>query len=331
MKIHNCIPLENQDEWNSALMNINHSYFHTWENCFAMNKTTHFKTFLYLFEHNGIKIACPLSERIYKGFTDIVTPYGFSGFAGNKDYPEFKNYWNEFVREKKYVCGYISLNPTSENVTYFEEKDAYISTNLYFIDLRKSLTELFENLDSNRKRQIINYKKAESGFKYDRKILTDFLLGNYPSYLKRINASQANFFTDETLKEICNSENVYLAGAGDNGKVEAVYVFGYTEFEGNCLLNVATPEGRQYSPLLLWNGLKFFRSKKIPLMNLGGGIKEDDSVALSKERFGAYKLSFKNLKQVYDEINYEKLCAIEKVISKDRAGYFPAYRKNLTV
>lgn len=328
MKIHNCIPLDSYDEWKDILKDIPHSFYHTQENCYAMSKTTHYDTYLYLFEHNGFKIVCPLSERDYNGFTDIVTPYGFSGFSGVRDFPEFKSYWNEFVNEKKYVCGYISLNPSTVNETYFDSDDAFISTNLYFIDLRKSLTELFENLDANRRKQIVNFKKAEAGFVYDRKILTEFLLNNYSDYLKRIKASSANYFSEETLREICTQDNVYMVGAGRSDKIEAVYIFGYTKFEGNCLLNVATFEGRQYSPLLLWSGLKFFRTKKIPVMNLGGGLNEDDNVALSKERFGAYKLPFMNLKQIYDEDIYSKLCHEKGIDATDRSGYFPAYRKN---
>ncbi|MCY7363386.1 MAG: hypothetical protein LH629_15165, partial [Ignavibacteria bacterium] len=77
----------------------------------------------------------------------------------------------------------------------------------------------------------------------------------------------------------------------------------------------------------LWSGLKFFRSKKIPLMNLGGGINEEDNVALSKERFGAYKLPLINLKQIYNAELYKKLCDRGDVSSESNTGYFPAYRK----
>ena len=63
-------------------------------------------------------------------------------------------------------------------------------------------------------------------------------------------------------------------------------------------------------------------------MNLGGGIKEDDSVALSKERFGAYKLPFYNLKQIYDSDVYEKLCTQKGLKASDKSGYFPVYRKS---
>lgn len=328
MKMHSLIPIESESEWKDALKDIRHSFYHTRESCYAMHLTTGYRTYLYSFEHEGIRIICPVSEREFGGYTDIVTPYGFSGFAGNEDYPGFQNYWKEFVKEKKYVCGYISLNPALTNSTYYSGQDAYKSTNLFYIDLKLSLTELFENLDSNRKKIIKNFRKYEAGFIYDRNILTKFFTDNYYDFLKRINASQANYFSKETLEYICSLENVYMVGTGTEERTEAVYLFAYTGSEGLCLFNVALPEGRQYASLLLWSGLKFFRSKKIPLMNLGGGIKEDDSVALSKERFGAYKLPFYNLKEIYDKEIYEKLCLQKGFKSDDKSGYFPAYRKS---
>lgn len=328
MAKHICIPLESAGEWKDALKDVKHSYCHTLENSHAMSLTTGYKTFLYVFENEGAKIICPLSEREYNGYRDIVTPYGFSGFTGNTDYPAFKNYWKEFVKEKGYVSGYISMNPLTENETYYSHEDAFKTTNLYFINLKLSITELFENLDANRRKQIKDFKKAESGFIYDREILKNFFIDNYYEFLKRTGASQANYFKKETLEYICSLENVYMSGAGINGEPEAVYIFAHTDYEGICLFNIATPEGRRHSPLLLWGGLKYFRSRKIPVMNLGGGIKEDDSVALSKERFGAYKLPFLNLKQIYNEDVYERLCKEMGHNSEDRSGYFPAYRKN---
>ncbi|MBK7158102.1 MAG: hypothetical protein IPH77_05970 [Ignavibacteria bacterium] len=328
MKIHNMIPLESETEWKDALKGIRHSFYHTRESCYAMHLTTGYRTYLYCFEHDGVRIVCPVAERDFGGYTDIVTPYGFSGFTGNVDFSEFQNYWKEFVTEKKYVCGYISLNPSLTNSNYYSGQDAFKSTNLFYIDLKLSLTELFENLDSNRKKIIKNFRKYEAGFIYDRSILTKFFTENYYDFLKRINASQANYFSKETLEYICSLENIYMVGAGTESKPEAVYLFAHTESEGLCLFNVALPEGRQYASLLLWCGLKFFRSKKIPLMNLGGGIKEDDSVALSKERFGAYKLPFYNLKQIYDSDVYEKLCTQKGFKASDKSGYFPVYRKS---
>ena len=325
--MHKCIPLESPGEWKDAQKDISHSFYHTWENCHAMNLTTGYKTYLYVFEKENVKIICPVAEREYNGYVDITTPYGFSGFAGNRDFPDFINYWTEFAVKKNYICGYISLNPLTSSESYFNKKDSYISTNLYFIDLSKSLTDIFENLDANRRKQIKDFKKAEAGFIYDKDILTEFLINNYPDFLKRTNASKANYFSESTLRALCFSENVFMAGAGDKGKIEAVYVFGYTQFTGDCLFNVATVEGRKHTALLFWRGLKYFKSKKIPVMCLGGGIREDDNVAMSKERYGAYKLPFVNLKQIYDHERYNQLCILKNINPAEMNGYFPAYRK----
>lgn len=332
MIIQKCISpgsADAKEDWDKALSVIKHSFAHTYDNCKAMSMTTGYETYLYVFEKDGVKIICPFAERKYKGFTDIVTPYGFSGFTGNKDCPEFLSYWNEFVNDRKYVCGYISINPLFKNETYFKEEDAFTSTNLYYIDLEQSLTELFEGLDSNRKKLIKNYKKHESKFIYDRKALTEFFLKNYEDFLKRINASKANYFSCETLEYICNLDNIFMVGAG-RSDIEAVYIFASTEYAADCLFNVATPEGREFSPLLLWCGIRHFKKKKIPVICLGGGLKEDDNVALSKERFGGYKLPFFNLKQIYKLDVYEKLCEEKNLSFEDinnKEGYFPAYRK----
>ena len=86
--------------------------------CNANN--TGLETYLYSLQTDGVQIVCPVSERTCRGYTDIVTPYGFSGFVGNGDSPEFSRRWVTFVKLKGYVCGYINLNPLFENSTYFE-------------------------------------------------------------------------------------------------------------------------------------------------------------------------------------------------------------------
>lgn len=325
MSIHNLIPLDS-NEWNVALKDIRHSFAHTRESCYAMGLTTGYKTFLYVFESDGIRIICPIAEREFKGYTDIVTPYGFSGFTGNGVHPEFTEYWKEFTEKKDYVCGYLSLNPLFIKSEYFTTGEDFSNTNLYFLDLDKSLTELFENLDSNRKRIIKNFKKTESDFIYDKALLTDFFISNYYNFLKSINASQASYFKKETLEYICSLENVYMTGALENDKLVAVYIFAHTEHSADCLFNVPLPEGRKYAPLLLWAGLKHYRKLKIPVMNLGGGLKEEDDIALSKERLGAFKLPFVNLKQIYKKENYSSLCKEVNADPDDLSGYFPAFR-----
>lgn len=325
---YKCISLDSPDEWKEALKGIRHSFAHTWENCYAMHLTTNYKTFLFSYEEGNARVICPFAERTYGKYTDIVTPFGFSGFTGSGDSSGLKDNWRDFVKGKNYVCGYLSINPVFYNDSYFDPEDAYQTSNLYFIDLTLSLTELFENLNSNRRKQIKNFRMFEPLFIYDRKILTEFFISNYHDFLKRVNASGENYFKKETLEYICNLENIFMVGAGKENKTEAVYIFSYTDYIADCMFNISINEGRKYTSLLLWRGLKYFRSKKIPLMNLGGGLREgDENIASSKERFGGFKLPFKSLKQIYDSDLYKKLCSEKGIDANNMSGYFPAYRQ----
>jgi hypothetical protein len=280
-----CIPLESSAEWKEALHGIKHAFAHTWENCYAMHLTTGFRTYLYCFETENVRVVCPIAEREFDGYIDIVTPYGFSGFVGNGHYPQFPLFWRQFVKERGYVCGYIALNPIFETSVYFNSNEAYRSNTLYFLDLTLSIDELFSKLDRNRKRELKDFNKHV--FVLDRDTLIDFFLETYPEFLRRVQAPPASYFTMETL---------------------------------------TTPEGRRHATALLWWGVNHLKAKRVPLLNLGGGVRENDTIARSKERFGPIKLPFRPLKQIYDRRIYEELCQQRGVDPDDRTGYFPAYR-----
>jgi hypothetical protein len=121
-------------------------------------------------------------------------------------------------------------------------------------------------------------------------------------------------------------DNVVVVGAGTVDKIEAVYIFGRTPYAGDCLFNVAVPEGRHYATLLLWWGVNYLKSKDVPVLNLGGGVREGDSIAQSKEFFGSIKRPFRALKQVYNQEIYERLCLSRGADPTYRTGYFPPYQ-----
>lgn len=321
------VPLDSPTEWRDALKGIKHAFAHTWENCYAMHLTTGLKTYLYRFEKENIRIACPISERMFGKYTDIVTPYGFSGLAGNNDCSEFSYYWKQFVRQRGYVCGYIGLNPVFENNTYYGPDEVYQYNSVYVLDLTLSQSELYANLSPNRKRQLKNWEKILSNIVLEKSTVTHFFLTNYPDFCGRRNASPTYNFSRDTLSFLTSLDNVLIVGIGNLEKVEAVSVFAYTADIGEYLFNVSLPESRHHSAALLWYGVNHLKSLQIPLLNLGGGILENDGVAQFKQRFGAKKLALKCLKQVYEPEIYETLCRQVNVDPNDLSGYFPAYRR----
>ena len=327
MEIERCIPLENPLEWKEALKGIKHDFAHTWESCYAMYLTTGFPTYLYTFELENVRIVCPISERTFDGYTDIVTPYGFSGFVGNGQFPEFPRYWKRFVKEKGYICGYIGLNPVFEDSSYYEINEAYQYNNIYVLDLTLATTELFTKFSSDRRYKLKHWKDNFLMITHEKPVLAEFFLGQYHNFFRSRNASRTYDFSNETLSFLTNQENVHIVGIQNSGRVVAVNVFAFTPDAGESLFNVSLDEGRRYSALLIWYGVIHLKSLGIPSLNLGGGVRENDGIARFKQRFGAKELPLKSLKQVYDPQVYEQLCWKMNADPNDRAGYFPPYQK----
>lgn len=325
------IPLSSPHKWKKALQGIEHAFGHTWENCYAMHLTTGYETYLYLFEHGETKVVCPIAERSYNGYIDIVTPYGFSGFVGTNHFDGFQKIWKCFIQEKEYISGYFSLNPLFLKSSFIEQTDLFEYNYLYVLDLQLNLIELYNGFDRNRKRQIKKFEDEDQQIVTDKEVLKSFFLKNFETFFIGKGASEVYSFSQKTLSFLCLLDNVFMAGTGTGGNIEAVSVFAFTNDCAEALFHVSLPEGRHHTVPLLWEGIKYLKEKNIPLLNLGGGIKENDSVAQFKERFGTKKYRLKSLKQIYNQPIYESLCQRILADPFDKEGYFPNYRKSLII
>ena len=321
------IPLSEPVKWKAALRDIPHAFGHTQESCYAMQLTTGYPTYLYVFQKDDVKIVCPLAERSYHGYTDVVTPYGFSGLTGNNNFPGFPRYWQNFLSEAGYVCGYIGLNPLLEKETYLPADDVYPYNTLYVLDLQLTISELFQRLSQNRRRQLKNFDSILPQFTTDKILLKDFFISRYHAFVAEKQAAPVYNFSRPTLSYLLDLDNVLLVGFVENGQVRAVSVFAYTTYTGEYLFNVSLPGAQDQTAALLWYGVKLLKSKNIPYLNLGGGVKAGDSLAQFKQRFGATALPLKCLKEVFKEPVYHQLCQKAQVDPADKEGYFPAYRR----
>jgi hypothetical protein len=323
MKVrHRCISVDAATDWQVALHGIRHGFAHTRDNCRAMQLTSHLETYLYYFEAGNTRIACPISVRQFGVYRDIFTPYGLSGFVGTGDFSDFPHYWNEFVRREGYVCGYIGLNPVFANTTYFKLDEAQPYNTIYVLDLTLGIDQIFANLSNNRKRQL---KRPGCEIVIERRVLIDFFLNTYCDFVSRVNASAVYHFSMETLSFLLNLDNVLVVGARGQKNIEAVSVFAFTPYAADFLFNVSLPTGRHHSAVLLWYGATRLKSLNIPVLNLGGGIRNNDGVTEFKRRFGARELTLKCLKQVYEPDAYMKLCRHVNADPDDRSGYFPPW------
>lgn len=318
------IPLDSPGEWKEALVGIRHTFGHTWENCYAMHLTTGLQTYLYCFEEDATRIVCPVVERDFHGYVDVVKPFGFSGFVGKGECPDFALHWDNFARERGYVCAYLGLNPVFGYETHFDAASIYQYDTVYVLDLTPSVDALYGCCDSNRKRQLKHWDDIVANLVVDKPAVETFFKRTYYDFLQTKNAEPIYYVSDETLSFLFNSDNVALVGMRDGEEVVAASVFFYTSHGGDYWFGLSLLGGRKHSAALVWYGIRYLKSLGIPLLNFGGG---DAGTAEFKRRFGAKGRPLRCLKQVYNRDVYEALCREANADPHDMAGYFPAYRK----
>ncbi|HEY7253395.1 MAG TPA: hypothetical protein VIG37_23055 [Methylomirabilota bacterium] len=321
-----CIPLDARADWQDALRGIPHAFGHTWESCYAIHLTSRLPTYLYCFTKEDVRIVCPIAERTLGGHTDIVTPYGFSGFVGNRDCPDFPEHWSAFARRRGYVCGYFQLHPVFENRTYFAPAETHQYNHVYVIDLTLDPRELLARLGRTRRKEVARLGEGPDHVIVDRGAATDFFLATYSAFFRRKNAAAPYGFSEETVSFLCGLDNTLLVGAGADGRVEAAALGAYTPYCGEGLFQVSLPDRPRHAVQLVWHRVNRLKALGVPRFNLGGGIKDGDGVAAFKEQFGGTKLPLRSLRQIYRPDVFEQLCRQTGAVGHDPAGYFPPYR-----
>ena len=321
---HELIPLAQGERWAEVLAELPHVHAHTWGFCQAVQLTSGLATYLYRYERGTARVVCPLSERNYDGEVDVVTPYGFGGFAMSGDCRHFADDWAKFAHARGWVCGYLALNPQFGEARGFADEEVHAHTSVYVMDLRGSEDDVRSRLSQNRRRQLRDWPEAEASLEHDRGRLGEFLLGTYADFFARRGAGRATDLSHDTMAAISALDDVLVVGAGE-GELESVALFGYTPHGADYLFNVSAVGGERHAAYLIWWAAQHLRALGVEWLNLGGGVRPGDDLAEFKRRFGAAELPLVSLRQVYRADAYEELCRRAGVTSQ-RDGWFPPYR-----
>jgi GNAT acetyltransferase-like protein len=322
---HRLIPLEARDEWTRALDGVPHAFAHSWESCHAMHLSTGHATMLYVFERDGARVVCPIAERVFDGATDVVTPYGFSGFTSSAELPGFPAAWRAFAADRGWVCGYIALHPVLERASLYDPRDAVHRTELYLLDIADEAA-MYARLSENRRRELKAWNTDGAELVTDREPLAAFVLAEHDAFFTARGAGSAYRLGSDTWRALFAAENVVLLGIRLAGRIVAVSIFGVAPGVAEYLFNVSVDDGRRFGAPLIWEGVRRLRARGLAVLDLGGGVQPGDGVARFKQRFGARRVPFTTLRQVYDPERYRALCDGAAVDPADRAGFFPPYR-----
>ena len=322
------VPLDARDVWEHELEGVPHAFAHTWGSCRAMQLTTGWPTYLYVWQDGPARAVCAVAERGEAGQVDVVTPYGFGGFTGVHVGQAVLDSWLQFARDRGYVCGYVGLNPELAPDACRRSPDYAEHNDVYVLELDRGLGALHAALSTNRRRQLRAFQGGGGEVLEGGERLADYFLANVDAFLEASGASASYAFDSATWAALLEMEDVFLVGVeGADGQVLAACLFGHTPYCGEYLFGISTPAGRRYSTPLIWAGAERLAQRGVPRLNLGGGVRRGDGIAEFKERFGAKRLALGALKQVYRPDLYAQLCRDAGVDPADRSGYFPPHRR----
>ena len=317
------IPLTDRAAWDAALQGVPHAFGHTWESCAAVELTTRLPTFLYVDETPGQKVVSPISERSFAGHVDVVTPYGLSGFAGNALQPGAGyDRWMSFAHREGYVCGYLTVHPLFAPPACTALPDYAAHNDLYILDLGAPEEVLLNAMSQNPRRVLRAFERSEARFVDDQRALQSFLMTNADEFMERKNFSSQARLNASSLQALGDAGNTIAVGVELDGVIVAAALYGYSSFCADMSLAVILPAGRGTMTALIWGGVQRLKSLGVGLLNLGGGISRDDSVAKFKERFGPTKCALGALKQVYRNDIFDQLCAAR---TPGPTAFFPPY------
>lgn len=318
-----------KQKWEKALEDIESTAYHSYDYCQYVAKACSCEVELFVYKTEAGKVVLPFAERSTdNGLLDIFTVYGFGGFCGEKEVLNSKKFIEDFFswsRERNYVTAYILQTPYVRLGEMWSENLFYDHT-IYVMDLKKNESDLKRSMAKKSRyelNKLLIDKDVQLSFSKER--LLPCLKKMYEETLDRV-GNNSTLYRNLSLNfdMLVNSEKSFLVGAEVEGQIKAISVFLMTGLQAEYFLNASIDEGRKYSRLLIWSAIEFLKENGIERLNLGGGIKSEDSLDKFKKHFGGVQIFGQSLKIIYDRSMYDRLCASVECCGD--GNYFPRYR-----
>lgn len=267
--------------------------------------------------HPGSRLVFCAVERDWEGTLDIATCYGLTGAWMSEPDAGLLATWHRHAVARGYVAGYLQLAPGLAEA--MPELVAPAHNEVFLARLGQGAP----SANSRNLRDKIEAALVQGAeLRHDLRELVPALVELYPQTMARVGAPA--LFTSRTLETWATMPGAMLVGAAVAGRIEAVSLFlvhgGMAEYH----LNVSTEAGRGMAALLLESAFARLPALGAETLNLGGGVRRDDGLAVFKRRFGGRPVPLRAARQIYDERVFAALCAKAGVSRED--GRFPPYR-----
>lgn len=260
-----------------------------------------------------------LVRRLPGGRCDVTSAYGFGGPSAAGDW---RRAFREACAERGVVSEFIRFHPVRRNER-FAGDDVRVThvQDMVVLDVEAPDDELVRRMAPQARNKLRKAMRAGLRVRESRD-LTRFA-GLYAAEMQRLQADESYHFGPEYFRA--------LAGMGDSltvldaGEAAALFLSGASAM--HYFLAASTDEGRRHAAtnLLISEAMRRARDTGLRTINLGGGLRDGDSLHAFKTSFGPGRAPYFVGAAVHDEAAYGRFCE-EAGIDPDDA-FFPAYRQ----
>ncbi|MEA3352859.1 MAG: hypothetical protein U9Q33_03445 [Campylobacterota bacterium] len=280
------------------------------------------KKFIFL-NIDSLQISIPLEKKMINDSDDfdLITPINFQESTGNFIKENLQSIY-EVLKTTNAVCFYIQ---TKDEINYNNEMiDSKRYRTNYYFNLLLSKEEIYSNKKRDARQRL---RKALKNIKVNitEDIVSEEFYQNYARISEENDFSEKYKFSLEQFNGFSSIKGIKYLELRSEGDFVAGGFFGLNHKEIDYLYAAGSERFRDNIRLLLWIAIEYFKDKGYEKLFLGGGIKEDDSLAEFKSRMGTYYQKCYTIMSILDKEKAQKY-AKKEVTKEWFNNFFPPYR-----
>jgi hypothetical protein len=341
---------EERQKWRSICHNfkeIDIFYYPEYVYLFQLKGDGQAHCFVYYEGEDGIVIypflkrrinELPIFHDISDKFTDIISPYGYSGYLRNIPEVNMDNFFNAFYNycsQNNIVSEFIRFHPILNTFSYCSANINIKECNeTVAVDLSLPIDDIWKNMSPTCRNKVRKAQKNHVEIIYDNNYdhLNDFY-SIYTDTMKRLQAQEYYFFPESWFKKLAEllPNNAALFHGVYNSSIIMSSIFIFSQDYIHYFLSGSVYEMRHIpaNNLLLHEVAIWAKNMGIKYFNLGGGYQPNDSLSMFKASFSRLRLPFYIGSVIHDSQSYKYLTARRLVgegLSHEKIRFFPAYR-----
>jgi serine/alanine adding enzyme len=250
---------------------------------------------------------------------DVTSAYGFGGPSRPGDWREA---FREACAERGVVSEFVRFHPVRANQR-FAGDDVRIAhvQDMVVLDVEADDDELVRRMAPQARNKL--RKAIRAGLLVEERRDLARFERMYAAEMRRLDADESYLFGPDYFRALAEmGDSLVMLDAG-----EAAALFLRGAGAMHYFLAATTDEGRRHAAanLIIHEASRRARDAGLAALNLGGGLREGDSLHAFKTSFGPGRAPYCVGSAIHDEAAYRELCAEAGVDPAD--DFFPAYRR----